>query len=1582
MKKKAVFVLAILVAACFVGDTIATYLEVTPVEDFEPSGLPGGPFTPMLKDYQLRNIGPNSLYWGVDITADWLDLWPWWGLLDPNESSIVTFSLTQQARTLPEGIYTDTLTFLDITNEEEQTRGAILTIAVPEYIWVSPNSLDANVVEGCTLTQTLTIGNDGPEDLSFVIRTRASDGSGQSQTAAVGESTADKGDILSILKGHDFTVPAEAPYKPGELLVRFAPKANRKIRTHQEKTQILNSLGGGSIKRSFKVVPGLSTVKLPPGMTVKDALKTFNKAGGILYAQPNYQLKALSTFPDDSRFEELWGMHNTGQTGGMVDADIDAPEAWDLATGSSEIIVAVIDTGVDYTHPDLAANMWVNQAELDGEPGQDDDDNGYIDDIYGYDFCNNDGDPMDDYYHGTHCAGTIGAVGDNAEGVTGVCWNVRIMALKFLDSDGYGWSDDAIACIEYSVLMGANLSSNSYGSGEYEQAFKNAIDAAGAAGLLFAAAAGNDDWQNNDAIPHYPSSYDCDSIIAVLSTNEDDFISSFSNYGPTSVDLGAPGSSILSCDLGGGYKYASGTSMATPHVAGACALVWSMNPILSSSEVKDILLQSVDETLPTLCVSEGRLNLYNALLQTKAPWLDIQPESGIIVPGDSNEVSVTFSAIEMAPGTYEAEIVITSSDPYHPTTIVPVTMTVGPDDLMVTPNEDLESNGTEGGPFTPQCITYTLTNNGTEAVSWTTTETENWLDVEPKQGVLNSSESIDVNVCIAPDANLLDPGVYYQSLTFRNEDSNSIKRRSITLTITPPDCFTEFFDTNDSDLLLLSLTFSPAGSAAYYQACRDEVTEFPTDPNGGIYVPLGDDDFAEIILSDGKEVLFYGIRYDHFYIGSNGYITFGEGDTRLLPSLENHFSLPRISALFEDLTPADSRSISFKQLDDRAVVTFEDVPLWGDKDAKNSFQIEMFFADGTICITWLDLEAPAPVAGLSRGDGIAVFFVESDLSEYPPCRPLGDLDGNYSVNFTDFALFAAHWRDTDCDTPSWCGKTDLNFSGTTDFNDLVLLVGNWLTKVDWWLQPISHWKFDEGQGGTAYDSIGDNHGTVYDANWTTGVIDGALSFDGDSDYVDLGNDDSLKPPLPVTLCAWVKLHSLGNTQYIIALDDQASAYYGMWFWVTATNTLGVGYGDGGGKSPGDRRSKAGTTTLGPVNWYHIAAVVRGAIDMSLYINGVDGEGIYSGTGGSLTYSNAGSLIGMRHDFGFSFNGKIDDVRVYDRALSAEEIQQLYLEGLGGKAFYPNPADRAVEVDPNTVLTWSPGEGALSHNVYFGTDYNDVNSANTTDPNVYMGNRDVNSYEPNVLLDLGAAYYWRIDEVGLLHTYKGDIWSFTTWTEFDPNLDLISWWKFDEGQGDIAYDSAGTNHGTVHDTNWATGIIDGALNFDGDGDYVDLGYDNSLKPSLPLTLSAWIKLSSLGAVQYIIALDDQTYKYYGIWFYVGTANDLAIGYGDGGSKDPANRRSKSGTTALNADTWYHIAAVISGPTDMALYIDGADDEGAYGGTGGSLTYSSSSSLIGMKHDFDYSFDGRIDDVRFYDRALTAREVWQLHQNGLN
>jgi hypothetical protein len=597
MKRKGFLILTTIIAACLAGGSLAVDLEITPLEDFDSSGLPGGPFSPPSKDYQLTNLGPNSLYWGADITADWLDLWPWWGLLDPCESTILTVSLTPEANSLPEGIYGDTLSIFDITNELEQTRDVNLTVALPGGIWVDPNSFDVNVTEGTTWAETLTIGNDGDFDLNFTIQARVASSQAQSQPV---------------------------------------------------------------IKRNYKIVPGLTAVKLPPHMTVEDALQRFDKANGILYAQPNYRLKASWTFPNDSRFAELWGMHNTGQTGGTADADIDAPEAWDITTGSNEIIVAVLDTGVDYTHSDLASNMWVNKDELNGDPGVDDDNNGYVDDIYGYDFVSNDGDPMDDHYHGTHVAGTIGAIGNNSEGVTGVCWDVKIMALKFLDETGGGWTDDAIACLEYAVLMGANVTNNSYGGSGYDAAFRETINIAGDAGQLFVAAAGNDDGQNNDSIPHYPSSYDCDSIIAVLSTDEDDNISSFSNYGPTSVDLGAPGSDILSCNLGGGYIYKSGTSMATPHVAGACALIWSVNPTLTITEVKNIILQTVDETLPGLCVSQGRLNLYNALMETTVPWLEVQPEDGNVAPADTNTVSITFNATNMEPGTYEADIVISS----------------------------------------------------------------------------------------------------------------------------------------------------------------------------------------------------------------------------------------------------------------------------------------------------------------------------------------------------------------------------------------------------------------------------------------------------------------------------------------------------------------------------------------------------------------------------------------------------------------------------------------------------------------------------------------------------------------------------------------------------------------------------------------------------------------------------------------------------------------------------------------------------------------------------------------------------------
>ncbi|NIA17189.1 MAG: S8 family serine peptidase, partial [Planctomycetes bacterium] len=505
---------------------------------------------------------------------------------------------------------------------------------------------------------------------------------------------------------------ADLPYKPDELIVRFAPKVDGQQRTRIERNEILASIVGGTVKRFTKLVPGLGLVKLPDNVTVEKALAAFKNAQGILYAEPNYKIKLLSTFPDDPRFNEQWGLHNTGQTvngtSGTVDADIDAPEAWDIHTGSSDIIVAVIDTGVDYNHPDLSANMWVNTGEQpgdwngDGKPGvagfdddgdglvdedsedrqpgdpnytndlvNDDDENGYNDDIYGYDFGSGDADPMDYDGHGTYVAGIIGAVGNNNEGVTGVCWNVKIMALN-IDTAPFTWEafvSNAIEAIDYAVEMGANILNSSWGVYDYEytpQGLKEEIEAADANGVLFIVAAGNKGYNIDEpGYKAYPAGYDCNNIISVMATDKNDERavwsgpSDSSNWGANSVDLAAPGSDILSCLRGqyewpewpAGYGYAGGTSAAAPHVAGAAALVWSANPALNHLQVKQIILRTVDKkpwlendpNLGRLSVTGGRLNLYNALFEVGLlVFSKTDDVNDSVLPGDNITYTIYF----------------------------------------------------------------------------------------------------------------------------------------------------------------------------------------------------------------------------------------------------------------------------------------------------------------------------------------------------------------------------------------------------------------------------------------------------------------------------------------------------------------------------------------------------------------------------------------------------------------------------------------------------------------------------------------------------------------------------------------------------------------------------------------------------------------------------------------------------------------------------------------------------------------------------------------------------------------------------
>ncbi len=356
-------------------------------------------------------------------------------------------------------------------------------------------------------------------------------------------------------------------------------------------------------------------------------LKELNANPYVEYAEPDYFRYAKTTLPNDSRFSDLWGLHNTGQSNGTLDADIDAPEAWDLTTGRQDVVVAVMDSGVDYNHEDLKNNMWKNPGETPGN-GIDDDGNGYVDDYHGIDATNNSGDPMDDDGHGTHAAGSIAAVGNNGIGVTGVCWNCKIMALRFLSADGGAISDE-IESIQYAVDQGVKIISGSFGEYNFSQSEKNAIDAARNSGVLFMFAAGNDG-ENNETHPHYPSSNDSENIIAVGVSDRNDQLVSWSDFGVTTVDIAAPGDEILSTVLNNGYQVESGSSMATPHVAGLAALLKSYNPSLTWLDIKNLILNNGDK-IPSAegkLVSGSRINAYKALMGEMGIVLNLQTGMG------------------------------------------------------------------------------------------------------------------------------------------------------------------------------------------------------------------------------------------------------------------------------------------------------------------------------------------------------------------------------------------------------------------------------------------------------------------------------------------------------------------------------------------------------------------------------------------------------------------------------------------------------------------------------------------------------------------------------------------------------------------------------------------------------------------------------------------------------------------------------------------------------------------------------------------------------------------------------------------
>ena len=396
-------------------------------------------------------------------------------------------------------------------------------------------------------------------------------------------------------------------------------------------------------------------VKLPAGMSTAQAMVMMAKDDRVEYAVQNDVIKLNTDMSGEAQNGvaskpenlngQLWGINNEGQTGGKADADVDAPEAWTLQTGKTQSeggpLIAIIDTGINYNHEAIKGNIWTNPGEIPGD-GIDNDNNGVVDDIHGFNAAADSGDPLDDNDHGSHCAGSIAADGNNSKGLYGVSQKGNLMGVKFLTARGGGTLADAIESVLYATKMGARVTSNSWGGGGFNQALYDAFKSSPAMHII---AAGNES-NNNDARPAYPATFDLPNVISVAATDHNDGIARFSNYGATTVDLGAPGVDILSSTSGGEkeYKSFSGTSMATPHVTGAANLLLTQFPDMSNEELKSRLMNTGDSvaSLQGKTVSGKRLNANNAMeTDNTAP---AAPNDFGVKKATAGEVTVGFTA--------------------------------------------------------------------------------------------------------------------------------------------------------------------------------------------------------------------------------------------------------------------------------------------------------------------------------------------------------------------------------------------------------------------------------------------------------------------------------------------------------------------------------------------------------------------------------------------------------------------------------------------------------------------------------------------------------------------------------------------------------------------------------------------------------------------------------------------------------------------------------------------------------------------------------------------------------------------------
>lgn len=492
-------------------------------------------------------------------------------------------------------------------------------------------------------------------------------------------------------------------YKANELLVRFRDQAR------SEAVQAAHRRVQAQLARSYQIVHNLQLVRLPEGTDVQQVIAAYRADPSVLYVEPNYRVRTQVT-PNDPSFVDgtQWDLHNTGQNGGTAGADIDALDAWNITTGDSSVVIGITDSGIDFNHPDLAPNM--HMLESNCSDGIDNDGNGHIDDCFGINAITGSSNPFDDDGHGTHVSGTIGARGNNGIGIAGINWNVGLVACKFLDATGSGFTSDAITCLEYFKDLkdnhGLNLvaTNNSWGGGGFSQALLDAIDAHRQSGILFIAAAGNNGL-DNDFGGFYPADYYLPNVISVAATTRFDGLAIFSNFGGRTVHVAAPGQDIISTTPNNTYTILSGTSMAAPHVTGLAALLKAQNQSRDWRAIKNLILAGGDPSIAGPTITGQRLNAHGSLACSPptGTFSRLKPVGDVPVStfGQPVLIAVQFAVCDTSGGD--------------------VTATINPGGIVVTLKDDgvapdqAAGDGIHSGffnPASPGAYTVTLTANG------------------------------------------------------------------------------------------------------------------------------------------------------------------------------------------------------------------------------------------------------------------------------------------------------------------------------------------------------------------------------------------------------------------------------------------------------------------------------------------------------------------------------------------------------------------------------------------------------------------------------------------------------------------------------------------------------------------------------------------------------------------------------------------------------------------------------------------------------------------------------------------------------